>query len=250
VPAVWDDPRVDWTSFALVVLRSTWDYAERRDEFVAWAEGIPRLANPLHVVRWNTDKRLYLTDLEQARVPVVETIFLRPGEQLEPQAEPFVVKPSVSAGGRSSGRFDPSDLESARALVAEIHAARRTAMVQPFLSDRERGETGIVYIAGTLTHAVERRVPLPDAASPRAGFYLDETIRPREATPDEREVAARAVAAVPHATDLLYARVDLLHRDDGAPLVLELELTEPSLYLSYAPGRAERLAAAVAQRVV
>jgi glutathione synthase/RimK-type ligase-like ATP-grasp enzyme len=201
------------------------------------------------VVRWNTDKRLYLTELDRAGVRVVDTVFLQPGDQLEPQTGPFVVKPSISAGGRSSGRFEPSDLERARALVAEIHAARRTAMVQPFLSDPDRGETGSVYIAASLTHAVERRVPLPDAASPRAGFYLDETISRREATSAEREIAARAVAAVPHAADLLYARVDLLHADDGAPLVLELELTEPSLYLSYAPNGAERLAAAIVQRI-
>ena len=36
VAAVWDNLGVDWARFELVVLRSTWDYAERRDEFLAW----------------------------------------------------------------------------------------------------------------------------------------------------------------------------------------------------------------------
>ena len=249
VPAIWDDPAVDWPSFALVVLRSTWDYAERRDEFLAWADSVPRLANPAGVVRWNTDKRTYLPELGRAGVPVVDTVFLRPGDGLDPQPGTFVVKPSISAGGRSSGRFEPDDLESARALVDEIHAAGRWAMVQPFLPDRERGETGVVCLAGSIAHAVERRVPLPDPAGPRPSLYLDETIRTREATADEQDVAARALAVVPDARDLLYARVDLLHDDAGAPLVLELEVTEPSLYLSHAHGSVERLAAAIARRM-
>ena len=46
--------------------------------------------------------------------------------------------------------------------------------------------------------------------------------------------------------DLLYARVDLVRRDDGAPLVLELEVTEPSLGFGHAdPGAPLRFASAV-----
>jgi len=46
----------------------------------------------------------------------------------------------------------------------------------------------------------------------------------------------------------LYARVDLIRGDHGAPVVLELELTEPSLFLAQAAGSAERLAAAIIAR--
>ena len=62
--------------------------------------------------------------------------------------------------------------------------------------------------------------------------------------PAERELADRAMAWL---TDrlgpLAYARVDLLDGPDGAPVILELELTEPCLYLPSAAGAAERLAA-------
>ena len=50
------------------------------------------------------------------------------------------------------------------------------------------------------------------------------------------------------ATPPLYARVDLLPGPDGAPQIVEVELTEPSLYLAYADNAAERFAAAIAQR--
>src|SRR4029078_8950835 len=71
-PAVWDAD-VEWAPFELVVLRSTWDYAERRDAFLAWARSLPRVLNPLAVLEWNTDKQHYPTHLAAAVAPVVPT---------------------------------------------------------------------------------------------------------------------------------------------------------------------------------
>ena len=45
---VWDDPDADWRSFDAIVIRSTWDYHKRFDEFHAWLDrmdGLP-LWNP------------------------------------------------------------------------------------------------------------------------------------------------------------------------------------------------------------
>jgi glutathione synthase/RimK-type ligase-like ATP-grasp enzyme len=247
VPSVWDAPAVDWGAFDLVVLRSTWDYAERLDEFAAWVGRLPRVLNPAEVVRWNTDKRRYLPELERAGVPVVPTCVLEPGGPIDLPEPPLVVKPAVSAGGRSSGRFGPSELAAARELLGRIHAEGRTALAQPFQPEAEaRGETALVYVGGRYSHAVARRVPLPGPGEPGAAFYLEEEVGPREPTAAERAVADAAVAAVPRARELLYARVDLVGGGGGRPLVLELELTEPSLYLGFGAGACERFAEAIA----
>jgi glutathione synthase/RimK-type ligase-like ATP-grasp enzyme len=235
VPAVWDDAAVDWDAFALVILRSTWDYAERLDEFLGWARSLTRVLNPVRLLEWNTDKR-YLADLDAAGVPIVPTQFVPPGAAFEPPDESFVVKPSVSAGGRSSARFAPEEAKAAGALVARIHADGRTAMVQPYLGDAD--ETALVYIDGRYSHALGRRVPLP-ADDSRTGLYLTEQLAHADATVEQCETAEAALACVPG--DPLYARVDLL---GGA--VLELELTEPSLYFEFGDGSADRLARAVA----
>ncbi|HKP17901.1 MAG TPA: hypothetical protein VJT84_05430, partial [Gaiellaceae bacterium] len=237
-PAVWDAD-VDWTGFDLVVLRATWDYAERRDGFLAWARSLPYVLNPVPVLEWNTDKHRYLTDLAAAGVPTVPTAFVEPGAAFEAPAEAYVVKPAVSAGGRSSARFDAGDAEAGRALVERIHADRRTAMVQPYLGEIE--ETALVYLDGAYSHAVRRRVPLP-AADERAVFYLDEHLRAGTATAGEQATAERALACAP--AKLLYGRVDLV---DGA--VLELEIAEPSLYLSFGERAAARFAAAISERL-
>jgi glutathione synthase/RimK-type ligase-like ATP-grasp enzyme len=239
VPAVWDAGDVDWSAFDLVVVRSTWDYAERRDEFLDWARALPRVLNPVPVLEWNTDKQRYLSDLAAAGVPIVPTTFVGPGDAFDPPGEPFVVKPTVSAGGRSSAWFEPGETDAARVLVARIHRERRIAMIQPYLGEAE--ETALVYVDDAYSHALRRRVPLP-AQGERSVLYLEEELAPGEATDVQRAVADAAVACAPG--ELLYVRVDLL-----GEAVLELEAAEPSLYLEFAPGAATRLAAAISQRL-
>ncbi len=221
------------------MLRSCWDYAERRSAFLAWAASLPRVLNPVAVLEWNTDKQRYLIDLAAAGVPIVPTAFVEPGGRLDPPGGPFVVKPSISAGGRSSARFEPGERAEADALVARIHAEGRTAMVQPFLGSS--GEIALVYLDGVYSHAVDRRVALP-AAGERAAFYLDEELGATEATPADLRLAEAALACAPG--ELLYARVDLMRR-----AVLELEVAEPSLYLGFGAGAASRLAEAIGRQL-
>src|SRR5918996_1073279 len=77
---VWDDPAIDWERFDRVVIRSTWDYTQRHDDFVAWARSVDgRLRNAPDLVEWNSDKH-YLGDLADAGLPVVETHYIGPGD--------------------------------------------------------------------------------------------------------------------------------------------------------------------------
>jgi glutathione synthase/RimK-type ligase-like ATP-grasp enzyme len=237
--AVWDDQNVDWAAFDLVVIRSTWDYPARREEFLAWAESLPNVLNAPEVLRWNTDKR-YLDELGGTAVP---TTFIPPGSSFSPPDTAFVVKPAVGAGSIGAARYDARDPSSAQ-HVGELHAAGKTVMVQPYLEaiDRE-GELALIFIEGRFSHAVHKEALLAAGSGPATGLYLEETMSAAEASPDELEVAERALDAVPFAREsLLYARVDLL----PGPAVLEVELTEPSLFIGYAEGAPERFADAIA----
>lgn len=248
---VWDDPAVDWTSYDLVVVRSTWDYAPRRDDFVAWAESVPRLANPADVIRWNTDKG-YLRELTELGLPVVATSWLSPGQDVVlPRDREYVVKPAIGAGGRDTARYRPEHAELAYEHARRLLAEGRQVMVQPYLPGvDEVGESALLYCGGQFSHAV-RKGPLLTGPDPEvAGLYRDEEIEPREPSAAERKVADHALAAVPGGPErLLYARVDLLPGPDGDPLVLELELTEPSFFLEAAPAAADRFAGAIAAQV-
>jgi len=237
-PAVWDDEAVEWGGFDLVVVRSTWDYPGRRDEFLAWADSLPRVLNSPEVLRWNTDKR-YLAELGVATVP---TAFLEPGDEFAAPDTPFVVKPSVGAGSIDAARYDAGD-ERASEHVGRLDAAGRTVMVQPFLDAVDHaGEIALHYLRGVFSHAVRKAAMLPRGGDPGEGLFVEERISAAEPSADERELAEQALDAVPFEREqLLYARVDLL----PGPVVLEVELTEPSLYLGYSEGAAERFAEAV-----
>jgi glutathione synthase/RimK-type ligase-like ATP-grasp enzyme len=244
---VWTDETVDWSAFDLVVLRSTWDYAEHYESFLAWLDRLPHALNPAPVARWSTDKH-YLLELAAAGVPVVPSSFLAPDDVFEAPAGHFVVKPAVSAGGRRSAAYEAEDAASAAAHVARLHAEGRDVIVQPYLEGlAEWGETGVVHLRGTYSHSFRKGPLLEPGSSPGTALFLDEKIHASEPSPAEREVAERALAAIPFpATELLYARVDIAPGPGGAPLVLEVELAEPSLYLGYGEGAAGRLAAAIA----
>ena len=248
-PQAWDDPDADWAAFDLVVLRSTWDYAERRAAFLDWAERVEAattLANPLEVVRANTDKR-YLATLAAAGVPVVDTAFFAPGEEVVlPEHGEAVVKPAVSAGSRDTLRTWPGERERPLALAERLHAEGRTVMVQPYVASvDERGESALCYLDGAFSHTVAKGAILPPGADVIDGLHAAEDLAAREATEAERAVADAALDVL-DADGLLYARVDLVDAADGTPEVLEVELTEPSLFLRYAEGSVERFARAIA----
>ena len=112
---VWDDPAVDWSE-SLVAVRATWDYEQRREEFLAWARSLPRMLNSAAVFEWNTDKA-YLTQLADAGVPVVPTVVVERSEDLLGAVAGFghaVVKPCVGAGGRGVVVLDGSSQDGAR----------------------------------------------------------------------------------------------------------------------------------------
>ena len=255
-PAVWDDPGVHWAGFDLAVVRSCWDYVPRRGEFVAWASRVKRLANPAEVIAWNTDKR-YLADLADGGVPVVPTTWVLPEEDWEPAEGEWVIKPAVSISSRDTGRYRMADPEH-RCLVGEhvrrLQGEGRVVMVQPYLRGIEDdGETSLVYLGGEFSHAIRKGAMLE---GPDRGVRLPHETSPglerRGPTPAQLSVAARALAAVPSGGPeaLLYARVDLVPGSDGDPRLIELELTEPTLFFAQVPEAAERFADVIAASAV
>jgi O-ureido-D-serine cyclo-ligase len=255
----WHDEAVDWSRFDLALLRSTWDYTERPAEFLAWidrAAKVTRIANPSAVVRWNSDKH-YLADLERADVPIVSSTFVEPGE--DPRAalsrfveccqREFVVKPAVGAGSRDAQRHARGEVDAAVEHARRLLDANRSVLLQPYLDRVDvSGETALIFFDGVFSHAIRKGPLLRRGEGPTRALFAAEHITPREPDAAEIDVATRTLAAIPFAKPLLYARVDLIRDDAGAPVVLELELTEPSLFFAHAPGAAQRFARAIVSR--
>ena len=252
----WDDPLVEWAGYGAVVVRSTWDYTTRIDEFRSWVDrvaAVSRLANPAALIRWNSDKR-YLADLATQGVAVIDATFVAPGQGAElPDSAEVVVKPVVGAGSRDAGRYRRSDTAGILAHVARLHDRSEVAMIQPYISSVDRtGEAGLFFFGGVYSHAITKGPLLRLDAAPTRALFAPEQIGSRQASAVERAAAESVLAALPHVSALsgaelppLYARVDLLADDVGTPVLLELEVCEPSLFLATSPGAADRYVATV-----
>jgi hypothetical protein len=246
VDVVWQ-PWGEPVDADLVVLRATWDYTERLDEFLAWCDSVPALANPMPVVRWNTDKS-YLVELAGRGVPVVPTAVVRPGEDVDFPDGEFVVKPAIGVGSRGAARFT----DRTKAL-AHLEALGVKALVQPYQSSvDDHGETALVFFAGEYSHSFHKGPMLAQGlAESESGLYVEEKLRGIEPHRRQVELANQVLDTAAELLslrrkDFLYARVDVVAGADGEPLLLELELTEPTLGFRHTgEDAASRLSAAI-----
>jgi len=258
----WDDQHVDWAAFAAVVIRSTWDYPDRLDEFMRWVQRVNELTvlvNSAEVLRWSADKR-YLADLAGEGIPITPTVFVAPGEDPPNVNGLHVVKPSVGAGSSGARRCEASEVS---AHVALLHLDGRTAMVQPYLDLLdERGETALCFVADAsgegleFSHAFRKGAILTSTEVEQTGdLFAKEDISPR--VPCDRELAlarrALSAASVREQGEVMFARVDVAPGSgDDAFVLMELELIEPSFYFDTEPSRvalfADRLIAWLERR--
>jgi glutathione synthase/RimK-type ligase-like ATP-grasp enzyme len=242
----WDDSTVDWGAFGAVVIRSTWDYHAHLDKFLDWARSVAAVTavwNPPQLIEWNVDKR-YLLELAARGVPTVPTQFVGAGDELPPCGGDIVVKPSVGAGSVDVRRFD-DDPAGAHAHIDGLRGRGAVAMVQQYLSAiDDQGETGMVFVGGMYSHAFRKEPILAstvgwEAIEWEGGMFAREQVAATVPSPVERALGEQVVAALPPTA---YARVDLLPTEAG-PVVLELEVIEPSLFLHLDPTAPARAAA-------
>lgn len=246
---LWHDASVDWSRFDAVLVRSTWDYVAKLDAFTQWidrVERVTRLVNSAPTLRWNLDKR-YLLELESRGVDIIPTALAAAGASVDWRAlfalhGDLVLKPAVSAGSFATVRVACGDAPTAEAHL-RAHP-RRDFLVQPLLrSVVEHGETNLVCFGGRPSHAIRKGARWSGDVEQSRGL-----VPPTEA---ETALAARALAAVA-AIGLgtpAYARVDCAAGPDGRPLLMELELLEPSLFLDRAPEAAAALVSHVVPRL-
>ena len=244
----WNAPGFDWSTARAVVLRSTWDYFRRPDAFLRWAEAVAavtRLVNPLRFVRWNVHKG-YMLELAERGVPVTPTELVRRGSRVTLGEisrargwERAVAKPAISADSWETFGVDALPTAEQEERFARL-AAERDMLVQRYVASVEDlGERCLVHVDGELSHAVRKRSLF------QGGRWAGPEGVPVPIADDERVLAAQALEAA-GAAGLAFARVDMARDADGRPMLMELELTEPTLFfLDGPPAAAARLADAL-----
>jgi glutathione synthase/RimK-type ligase-like ATP-grasp enzyme len=243
----WDALDPSRAEADIVCLRSTWDYHYRWSEFRGWIEGLAEngvLWNPAETVLWNADKR-YLGDLEAAGIALPRTRWFESGERPDYEAcfrewkeSRAVLKPRVSATAFGTYLVAPG-----RVLSDEEWKPLEGSgsLVQAFVPEiASRGELSLVYLDGGFSHAVRKR---PAGGDFRVQHDFGGSLEP--VTPTDRVLAFGAAVLGALSRPWVYARVDLVESARG-PLLMELELIEPDLFLT--PTAAAKLAAALLAR--
>jgi glutathione synthase/RimK-type ligase-like ATP-grasp enzyme len=239
-PVVWNDPKVDWHSAGICVLRNTWDYHLNPQAFLSWAAEVASattLVNPLRLVQWNLDKK-YLLDLASSGVKIVPTVVLqkqsRPSLRKllqEHRWERVIVKPSIGLATSGVKKIDTSNggIELGQEHVEKL-LGNGDALLQPYIESIETyGERSLVFIAGQYSHTVRKTPFQIMAVAGQAGETLAASV--------DQEIQFARVALEKLDQTPLYARVDIIPDNENGYRLMELELIEPSLFFSlYAPA--------------
>ncbi|WP_250506422.1 ATP-grasp domain-containing protein [Bowdeniella massiliensis] len=263
--AIWDDPDVNWDEAGLCIIRTVPDYAPRRKEFFEWAHTVPKLLNNPTILEWNSDKH-YLHELAGRGLPTIETTWLEVHQDLSkhqvhtrfPAGGDFVVKPAVSSGQHSTGRYTAREAYSRMAAIQhamEILDNGHAAMVQRYLvSMEERGEISLIFFNGLLSHAVEKDTILDSPNGARPTVHRNRA-HPHAITSGERTRGEDVRAALHESIkqllgrdeQLIYCRIDMVAGDDELE-ILEVSLFDCNLYLTSDHKAAEAFADAIAMR--
>ena len=233
------------TAADTLVIRAIWDYHLRPREFVAWLDAVRsigcRMINPEALIRWN-HRKTYLQELAAKDIACPETYFFRSAAQFTSNNPPldhaeYVLKPVISASAHRTARVAGSDVAKAVQEFADTEF-----MVQEFLPEIAAGEWSLIYIGQECTHAV-RKVPASGEFRSQRDFGAKQeaaTQQPSAITQGKRNLSLLPKPAA-------YARIDFVMRGD-APLLIELELIEPELFLANHQDAAQKLAQIIARR--
>lgn len=232
---IWSNPKVDWQEYALLLIKSPWDYFDRYAEFKTWCNkiqeiGIPTL-NTMETILWNSDK-WYLKDIQDKGFPIVPTHFLKRKEPLnlagyfkEFNTDTLVVKPTVSGGAKNTLKLHQNNWKEHEGKIREW-LEDEDFMVQPFFEEvAQKGEYSYIFFNKKYSHAVLKS---PKKGEFRVQHFFGGEIH--SITPTESELGYLQQIVDTFAQNTLYARVDGVWKE-GVFYLMELELIEPYLFL-------------------
>jgi len=249
----WSNPEFDWSSPRICVFRSIWDYFHRYDEFSNWLNDVKdktQFVNSIEQIIWNVDKH-YLSELDQAGVPIVESYFIEKGTEISLTDlhtklgwSKTVIKPCVSGGGRHTYLLDPSNYSEYEGIFQELISAE-SLMLQPFQENiTTKGEVSHIVIGGKYTHSILKKAKSGDY---RVQDDFGGSVHDYSATEEEIEFAemvAKKCNPIP-----AYARIDLVWDNNNELAVGEVELIEPELWFRNHPEAAVQLANEIHKRL-
>jgi len=240
----WSDSSVEWSSFDLVAIRTTWDYQLRLGEFLSWASRVSettKLVNDFSLLEWNAHKS-YMLDLASSGVPTVPTVVLKWSSQLESALHSFdcekvIVKPEIGASATDAEVHPAQNIDAISEHVTRL-TENGKALMQPFMDRiQTEGELSLAWIDGRVVHAIQKTPAPGDFRVQVEHGGSNVRIEPPD---DAIEIAKKCIDSL--SVQPVFARVDCVRDEKGTLRLMELELIEPELMFEWAPESADILA--------
>ncbi|TCL01686.1 glutathione synthetase-like protein [Roseivirga ehrenbergii] len=241
----WADPDFDWSSTDKVLIRTTWDYFERFEEWQQWLDMVSEkstLINPVDLVRWNMDKH-YLGDLQKRGINIPETYYIEKGTTTSLKElhaltgwEETILKPCVSGASRHTYKLNADNLEAHEDIFQKL-IQNEAFMLQPFQKNIFKGEISLMVMGGQFTHAVLKVAKPGDF---RVQDDFGGSVYDYQPTQAEMDFAEKAVSVCSPSPSL--ARVDIIRDNNDELAIIELEMIEPELWFRLNPKAADVLA--------
>ena len=242
----WADKDFDWTTTKYAIFRTTWDYFERFDEFLAWLEDTKNkttFINSAEIINWNIDKH-YLQDLERNKINIAPTLFIEKRDAITLQElfkktnwNEAVIKPAISGAARHTYRVSPSNYRNYESIFQEL-IDKECMLFQEFLNSiTEKGEISLIMIDRKFTHAVKK-------IAKKGDFRVqdDHGGKVERYCPSQTEILFAEQCIENSPLSPIYARVDIVYDNKNKISLSELELIEPELWFRNNPESAKLLA--------
>lgn len=232
---VWDDEKVNWKNYDVIIIKSTWDYfIGKIEKFYVWLDyiktiDVPCLNHP-DLIRWNADKH-YLLEIEASGLSIVPSIIIEKDSSFNAdfafekfQSEEIVVKPCISGGAMNTLRLNKNNVNE---HIKNINnwLKEQAYLVQPLKDEIiKEGEWSFLYFNGKFSHHLLK-------VAKDGEFRIQHFFGGKIISPDVNETLIKESKKYieKFAKDSLYARVDGVWSNNRFEL-MELELIEPYMF--------------------
>ena len=233
----WESRNIDWDQYKSVIIRSTWNYQEKFENFIKVLSEIDTssafLYNSIDIVKWNINKQ-YLNDLEEKKIEIVPSMFYMNFNSKEIyelfssfNSKKLIIKPCISANADFTYILDQNSFNDIIDTL-KVFFKKREFIIQPFIENiKFEGEYSLIFFGNKLSHALLKTPKNGDfRVQEEHGGILKSIINPEI---DLIKFGERVIENLPE--PCLYSRVDIVKHNNKF-LLMEVELIEPSLYFN------------------
>lgn len=232
---------------AIYLIKSIWGYQDSPKKFNNFLKTLEkdkvRTINPVRIMKRNIDKEEQYNLFMNYDIPHINSVFICKDESFLTNVKKclkktfagkiVVVKPSISASGNNTYVLNGTNKNNITLPELEekfnFLTKKNKLIIQEFIPDVKNGEVSVIVLNGKITYGVKRYPSV---------FTKNDTVTLLRNLDEEIISITKKVLNIPELRKAFYARIDLIKKDNSY-LVMEIEYTDPQLFLNVGCSKEE-----------